>query len=172
MENEQTKQFTFTYQTKVSDMYRFLMYHAYIGFSGIVNVVITVGALFLLFTGAGKGNAFYNAMLILAASLFTIINPIQLYYKAAKQVKLTPMFQKPLDYVVSSEGILVKQGEDQMLLEWNMLRKVVETKKDFYLYMSLTRAHVLPKEGYLENVETMREFIRENVTEGIIKIKK
>lgn len=166
------QQVSFQYQTTVKDMYRFLMHHAYIGVSGIINVVISGGALALLIANADQYSAFNKAGLILIASLFTIINPIYLYFKAAKQVKLTPMFQKPLDYLIDAKGIQVSQGEDQMVLPWEEVHKIIETKKDFYLYMSLTRAHVLPKEGYIEHVDLLRDIIKENATGAIKRLKK
>lgn len=171
MENEQVKEIKFSYQTKVSDMYRFLMQYSYGGFRGIINLVISIGALVLLFTGADGGNAFNKVLLILIAALFTVIEPIILYYKAARQVKLTPMFQQPLDYVINEQGIQVRLNEEEMVLVWEDIYKIVETKKDFYFYMSLNRAHILPKVGYEEQCCLMRDFINK-YAKGIVKIKK
>jgi hypothetical protein len=147
------------------------MNYSYHGFRGIVNLVISVGALVLLFTGADEGYAFNTALLIVIAALFTVINPIKLYFKAAKQVKFTPMFQQPLDYTINSEGIFVRLKEDEMTLAWADIYKIVETKKDFYFYMSFNRAHILPQEGYLEQCDIMRELIRKHA-KNITKIKK
>ena len=163
---------SFSYQTKVKDMYRFFLYHAYIGISGVINLLISVGAIVLLITGGKQRDAFGNVILIILALLFTVINPIQLYYKAAKQVKLTPMFQQPLNYEISKDGIKVTLGEEEMALPFSEVRKIVETGKDFYFYMTLTRAHVLPKEGFSEDVNMMRTLINEYATDSIKRIKK
>jgi hypothetical protein len=161
----------FTYQTKVNDMYRFLMYYSYYGFRGIVNLIISFGAVILLINGADEGYDFNKALLILIAALFTIINPIMLYFKAAKQVKLTPMFQYSLDYKVNAEGIFVRLKEEETTLDWADIYKIVETRKDFYFYMSFNRAHILPKEGYQDQCGKMRELIRAHA-KGIVRIKK
>lgn len=171
MENEQPKSIIFTYQTKVSDMYRFLMQYSYHGFRGIVNLVISIGALALLITGADQGYAFNRVLLILAAALFTVIQPVKLFYMAAKQIKLSPMFQQPLDYQIDDSGVTVRLKEDEMLLAWDNIYKIVETRKDFYFYMSFDRAHILTKEGYRDQCELMRELIRKNA-KGIVKIKR
>lgn len=171
MDKEPDKAVVFTYQTKVNDMYRFLMYYSYHGFRGIVNLVISFGAIILLMSGADEGYAFNKALLILIAALFTVINPIQLYIKAAKQVKLTPMFQHPLDYKVNAEGIFVRLKEEEMSLAWSDIYKIVETRKDFYFYTSFNRAHIFPKEGYEEQCDLMRELIRTHA-KGIVRIKK
>ena len=135
----------FSVTMKVKTMYRFLMHHGYVGAAGIINLIISGGALVLLIMGVGDTTTAKVALIIVAA-LFTIINPIYLYYKAAKQVKLTPMFAKPFDYVVGQEGITVSQEEEQLAVTWGELRKVVETKTDFYVYLSLTRAYIFPKD--------------------------
>ena len=136
----------FSVKMQVKTMYRFLMHHGYAGISGIINLIISGGALVLLILGIGESVTSKVALVIVAA-LFTVINPLYLYYKAAKQVKLTPMFANPLDYVVNEEGLTVSQGEEALTVEWGELRKVVETKKDFYVYLSLTRAYIFPKEN-------------------------
>ncbi len=166
------KEIIFQYQTKISDMYRFLMHHAYIGVSGIINLLLSVGALVLLFAGAGGGQAFSNLMLGLIASLFTIINPVLLYYKAAKQVKLTPMFQKPIDYFINEEGILVSQGEEKLLINWTDIWKAVETKSAFYFYLSLRGAYILPKEAFYNQVDEVKKIVMERAPEARKKFKK
>lgn len=171
MDKEQKQEIKFSYQTKVSDMYGFHMNFSYSGFRGFINLIISFGAIILLVYGADDGYAFNKALLILIASLFTVINPIMLYFKAAKQVKLNPMFQQPLDYTVNEQGILVKLKEEESILSWADIYKIVETRKDFCFYMSFNRAHILPKEGYMEQCDLMRELIRK-YAKGIVKIKK
>ena len=151
---------TFQYQTKVKDMYRYQMRYNYTGYKGITNMVISVGALALLITGAGGGDAFSNLMLIMAASLFTIITPIQLFYKAAKQVKLTPMFQKPIDYSISMEGLQLSQAQDKLVIQWEDIHKVIETKYYFYIYLSVNGAYILPKEALDQHCVCLREIIQ------------
>lgn len=153
----------FQIRIKVNDMYRFLMRHAYIGISGIINLVISGGAFVLFLLGVGNNSGVSNTVLLLIAALFTVINPLYLYYKAAKQVKLTPMFLKPLDYVVNESGIFVSQGEEKLTIEWEQIRKVIETKQDFYIYLSVTRAYILPKAQYESQVETVKALIKKHV---------
>lgn len=150
----------FQVEIRVQDMYRFLMRHAYYGLSGIINLIISGGAFVLFLLGKGTGSPFGNAMLLLIAALFTIINPIFLYYKAAKQVKLTPMFKKPLDYIINDKGITVRQGEEELPIEWTHVYKVIETNKDFYIYLSLTRAYILPKNQYTDKVELVKKLLQ------------
>lgn len=160
----------FSVTMKVKTMYRFLMYHGYAGVAGIINFIISGGALVLLIMGVGDTTTAKVALVIVAA-LFTIINPLYLYYKAAKQVKLTPMFAKPFDYVVGQDGITVSQGEEQLAVTWKELRKVVETKTDFYVYLSLTRAYIFPKDEIGKNCGEFRELVKAHTDPKLCKCK-
>ena len=155
---------------KVKDMYRFQMYNGYSGISGIINLVISGGALILLLAGFGDTTT-AKVMLGIIAALFTVINPIYLYYKAAKQVKLTPMFSKPLEYLMDEEGITVSQGEEFLPVAWKELRKVVETKMDFYVYLSLTRAYIFPKAALDGQEPEFRKIVTEHIDPKICKCK-
>ena len=160
----------FQIRIKVNDMYRFLMRHAYVGFSGVINLVISGGAFVLYLLGVGNNSRVSNTMLLLIAALFTIINPVYLYYKAAKQVKLTPMFLKPLDYIIKEDGIYVSQGDEKLTIEWEQVRKIIETKHDFYIYLSVTRAYILPKDQYTGQVQVVRNLIKAHVETKLCKL--
>ena len=110
-------------------------------------------------------------MLVLIALLFTVINPIYLLYKAAKQVKLTPMFLKPLNYVVNEQGILVSQETEKLLTEWEEVIKVTETKQAYYIYLSLTRSFLFPKEALGDQEQIFREILRKEVDSKKCRLK-
>ena len=107
--------------------------------------------------------------LILAAALFTIINPINLLLKSVKQVVLLPTFRKPLSYTFGAEGILVRQEEAEMLTNWNEVVRVVETRRSILIYMSAVRAYILPKKQYAEQVEAVKKQLENNSCYGSSK---
>ena len=47
----------FSVKMKVKTMYRFLIHHGYAGMSGVINFVISGGALALLVAGGGESTA-------------------------------------------------------------------------------------------------------------------
>ena len=103
------KEVTFSVQVKVKDVFCFLMHHANRGAALIINILITVGAIALLVTGYAKGEPVKLVVLVTLALLFTVINPIQLYGRAKKQVQRNPAFAKPLKYTLTEEGITMSQ---------------------------------------------------------------
>jgi len=165
------KEIKFQVLIKVADMYNFLLCHAYAGYQGIVGILISVGAFALYLSGFGKGDSFATLLLILMSALFTIIQPLHLYYKAAKQVKLNPVFREPLNYKVNKEGITVGQGEEEGLMLWQDIVKVMETKRSVIIYLSRINAYIFPKRELGEQYETFKNFIKENLEEKCRKLK-
>lgn len=165
------KEIKFQVLMKVTDMYNFLLRHAYGGYQGIIGIVISVGAFSLYLSGFGKGDSFSTLLLIVMSSLFTIIQPLHLYYKAAKQVKLNPVFREPLNYKVNQEGITVGQGEEEGLMPWEDIVKVIETKRSVIIYLSRINAYIFPKRELGEQYEAFKSFINKHVDAKYRKLK-
>lgn len=156
----------FSVKMKVIDMYRFLMYLSYSGRSCVINMVISVGALVLLLSGVADTTMSRVALGVIAA-LFLVVNPVFLYYRAAKQVKLNPAYEKPMEYLVNDEGILISQGEETMPVEWGCLTKIVERKHAVYVFANVSAAVflLLPKSALAECEEPFKEALKKK-TEG------
>lgn len=158
-------------QMTPSAMFDFLYWHSYHGFMGIVNYGFSLIALIALLCGFGKGNAIATIALIVLASLFTIVNPALLYYKAVRQVKRTPMFQKPLQYAFDEKGFSVSQGKEQAFASWSDVLLLRETNKIIVLYLGSANATVLPKKDCKEHLSQIKEFIRIGAPEVAKKLK-
>lgn len=167
-----TKEVSITIQLKASDMFHFLMRHTYTSFSGIFGVFLSCGALVLLMIGFQTNDPLNNIILIFMSTLFLIINPIQLKFKAARQIKTNPMFQKPLNYKINQEGLLAAQGEEEVVVKWEEVRKIVETGKCIIIYLSPVRAFIFPREQYQEQYEMVKGIICDNTEKRICKWRK
>ena len=101
---ESFKEVKFSVQMNTAYMFDFLYWHSYHGITGIINYALSFAGIAALIAGFGKGNAFVTVMLVALASLFTVVNPLTLLYKAARQVKNSPMFAKTLMRLQASGG--------------------------------------------------------------------
>lgn len=135
----------FSVVTKVMDLYDFLLNHMYRSFRGLIGIGISIAALVLLINGGGQGDNFRIVMLVIIAALFTVIQPIQLFMKAAQRVKLNADAEVPLFYVVNKEGIHVKQKEEEMTLPWENVVKIKRTPRSLLIYSSSIHAFIIPK---------------------------
>ena len=165
------KEVSLTVQMTPDAMFDFLYWHSYHGVMGIVNYGFSFIALLALVFGFGKGNAIATIALIVLASLFTIINPSLLYYKAMRQVKNNPMFQKPLEYTFNEKGFSVAQGQEKAFASWSNVLLLRETKKTIVLYLGAANATVLPKKDCKEHLIEIKDFIKSGNEEVAKKLK-
>ena len=77
------------------DMYNFLMYHSYHGFTGIFSIAAGIALLAYFFwcAGTGRENSFLYPLF---GVLFLVYQPWTLFISSAKQVSSNPVFQKPI----------------------------------------------------------------------------
>lgn len=128
----------------VADLYRFSMRHNYTHASGLLGLLLSLGALVFLFLNFKDFDSMAVLTLLIIGLSFTVIQPIMLYQKAHRQIKRTGSFAKPLHYTVNIEGIRVSQNEQVVIIEWPEVRKLVAAKKAIYIYMSPIRAFIFP----------------------------
>lgn len=169
---ESFKEVKFSVQMKTSYLFDFLYWHSYHGITGIINYVFSFIGIAALIAGFGKGNTMITIMLILLALLFTVINPAMLYYKAARQMRRTPMFSKPLYYKFDTRGFTISQDSSSDTAEWNTVIFVRETGKSIILYMGASNALILPKKEIGDQLNDLKKLIRAALPEQAKKLKK
>lgn len=150
---------------QAKDLYSFLMRHTYTGFSGLFGVAISLFCLVLIIINYSK----YDTMHIVALAivvLYSVLQPGMLYVKARKQAKNNGNISTALEYTCNDDGIRIRQGEQQVQVMWIEIRKVVQTAKRIYVYMSPVRAFIFPAEQCGGQYEALKAIIRNN-TEAV-----
>ena len=124
----------FEVQMTKSAMFDFLLYASYTSLTGILNVIIGFVTLGVGINKIVQGDISSSMIFFMFATVFLIGNPINIKVRASEQVLRTPMFQKPLCYELTEEGVLVSQDDQSASNKWEDFRKVVETKKSVIMY--------------------------------------
>ena len=132
--------------TKVGpkDMYRFQLYHTYVGVTGLLLGLLAILALADLIGNFSSMNTGTKAICVLLILWAVVINPVNLYFKSKRQVETAELFQNPIDLEVTKEGITLTQGENGGTIAWKEVTKIVILKKLVIFYMGKVRAHLLP----------------------------
>lgn len=167
---------SFSVTMTVKELYRFIIYHAYHKVSGIMGLVMSVVAFFLLLFNGNSFSEQTRAVLVLIAIWFVVLDPIILYGRARGQVRRNRAYKKPLNYVVDEKGVTISQDEQSQTVLWEQLYKIVETKKQFLFYSTPMYAFIFPKaelaeeekECFLEIINTYTKDTRVEV-KGMIK---
>ena len=160
----------FQVQMNETYMYDFMKYHNYTSTSGIINVVAGLLCLATFVVKISKGDIQASIWLI-CAIVFLVVDPYSIKTRAKKQVNHTEMFQKPLEYEVTSEGVIVRQEDQEVLSTWDTFTKAVTTGKSVLLYMGRVRAIILPKECIGEQYEELVKMLYQYMPMKKVRVK-
>ncbi len=158
------KEVKFSVQITVKDMFAFLMHHSYRGVSLLADAIVTFGAIGLLVAGFGKGDPVKTVALIFVALLFTVVHPLQLYNRARKQVTKNEVFKKPLNYVLTDEGITMSQGEESQSFTWVDVYQIKEYKSQILVYTGRVYACIWPKSALAECENEVKELFQKHLS--------
>lgn len=139
------KEIQFDVDLTIAELYAFSMRHTYFSVSGIVGLLISIGSLLIVGIRYSVLDQTTVIALVIIGLLFTVVQPIMLYFKARSQRKQNESINAPLHYTLSEEGIGVSQGEQTVQVKWYEVRKKIRTRSAYYLYMSPVRAFIFPK---------------------------
>lgn len=155
------------------EMFNFLLRHNSTTFGGICGIVLSIGALVMFFLNLGneKMSVSYKVALIAVALLFTVVQPIMLYFKAATQIKNSDAINKPMVYEFNKTGVTITQGEDSVTNKYEDITKVISTKVSVIIYVSKYRAFIIPKASIGEDFETLKDLLVANVKARTVTVK-
>ncbi|MBQ3061509.1 MAG: YcxB family protein [Lachnospiraceae bacterium] len=149
----------FSVNMTVKDMYKFLLRHAYYCVSGVISVLISIASIVIMVVRFEYLTPSQLGLLAIAGCMFTVVLPMHLWTRATTIVKLTPSFQKTLNYRVDDEGVYVSQEEEGVLLPWSGVYKSVETRSHIVIYSSPKNGFIFPKNQINESADIVRQLI-------------
>ncbi len=162
-----------TVKLTTKELFSFLMYNTYSTVTSFIWIILSIGAFigFFYMLGMPEANPVYLAVLLGIGLLFTVVQPIMLYFKAKKQVMKNEAINASLHYTFSKAGIGVAQGELSAFSNWDEIMKVTSNKTLIMLYTSRINAYIIPKASVGEALDDLKGLIKENCDAGYMKIK-
>lgn len=128
-------------------MYDFMLYSSLTSTTGILGIIAGGLLLAIGIEQVMAGEIGTAATYFMFAAIFLVVNPMNTKIRAGEQVKRTPMFQKPLTYVLDEEGVKVSQDDQSAENSWEDFRKAISTNKSIILFITKKRAIIFPKES-------------------------
>lgn len=153
-------------ETKIGtgELYSYLMMHTYSSFSGKVCVILSLLALIMLLLGAGKGDMTKTVILGIVALLYTVINPIMLYMKAARQAKLNPAYKDSMKFGFHEKGVNISFGGNEGMIPWDKMMKAKKTKKVYALYTDPIHAFLIATKDLRKTGSEIESYMEEHMT--------
>lgn len=156
---------SFDVDITVKDMYKFLLNNVYRKITGIIWVIFSFIVVGVTVYTWGDVEYMYSALLILLASLYTVITPVTLYFRARRQVKKNGAFKDTLHYTLDDEGIKISQGDQSAEAAWEDLWKTVKYGGQIVVYSNAVSAFIWPVrclEGCFDSVvDTLNDRMEE-----------
>ena len=149
-------------------LFSFLLRHTYTSLSGIVGLIISAVAFVFFFISLNGSNDFQKVILLLAALLYTVINPYMLYMKAKAQSVTNPLYKETLVYTLDDAGVHLTVNGKEESLEWSMIEKWRKTRKVCILYTSKIHAILLPYGAMNGRREQVESLIKEKLNQSMI----
>ena len=152
------------------DMYHFLMYHSYHGFTGIFSIVAGIVLLGYFFwcLGTGREASFLYPFF---GVLFLIYQPWTLFISSAKQVTSNPVFRNPIGYELSENGITVSQDGVVNEIGWDGVRRVCEDKRCIFVYTGAKNACIWPKKQLGSQMTQVQQILASCVPSAAVRKK-
>ena len=150
-------------------MYCFLLYHVYHSVTGIISIIIGLGA-------AGYGICVWNhtdkswAYLLLGL-IFLLYEPIALFVQASGQIKKNPVFRETLKYEISDAGIRIVQKKMHNELPWEKIYKLCESRTCILIYTDAHNAIIWDKKQLGQSVVLIKKLLKEYVPADKCKLK-
>lgn len=143
-------------------LFDFLLFHAYSKLGGfLVNVLgLAVAFMGIIMYVAGKTTGTGAALYLLAAFLFLAYTPIQLKFRAARQVQVNEEFCQPVEYTFLEEyGIIMEWNHEKREYPWEEIERAVVTPKTIGIYYEKEQALILPKADFGEQFADIFQMI-------------
>lgn len=152
-------------------MFDFKLYTSYTSLSGIVGVIAGGACAVLGVQNLMSGNTTGATPFILIAIFFLVGTPLSMWMRSAEQVLKTPMFQKPITYEFTEEGVRISQDDQSVMNEWINFHKAVSTNKSIILYVTNVRALIFPRESLGEQYGAVVQMISTHMPAKKVKIR-
>ena len=156
-------QVEFDVQITDKELFDFQIYNAYHGTQGWASLVLSAVAVAMYCTKFGQVPITYSILYLVFAVVFALYVPVSLKLQSKAQYKRTKAFQNAMHYTLADECIILKAGEEEGQLPWNMVYKVVCSKKYLYIFGSRVNAYIIP----LSVIEGKREDIKSVFTDKL-----
>jgi hypothetical protein len=151
----------FDIKLSYGDMYRFDLYNTFHSSSGILSLVgAALVTLVTIFT-AGQIGLIYTVIYAICAVIFIIYYPLLLIFQSRAEIDRSTILSNPLHYTILDSGVDILsravETDNEVVLDWKDIWKLVETGKAFYIYTGKDAAYIIPKEQISAHVAKVRK---------------
>jgi len=125
--------YKFVYETKAFDLWKLSMYGVYGSMVGVFNIIFTIAMVLLTAKFWGEVNIFIKILLIIAVSLFTVIQPTAVYMRAKRHMATVP---QDMEIGFDDNGIYINTKNENSELKWTTIKGVFKKQNMIVIFTS------------------------------------
>lgn len=163
------KKITFQILVNAKDLWQFSMYHVNRGAQGVFNLIFTAAVLIVLITGWKGFPDSQRLALLICALIFTVLQPLMMYYKAKHQAR-RPEMEKPMILQFGNDGLTVRQQEQEAVFAWEQIGRVDKKPTMTIIYVDRIHAYLIPKEFYDGKEDDFFQLLRTYMPKERLKV--
>lgn len=148
--------YQFNYETKPSDLWQLSMYGIYRSIVGLVNVIFTGAMIVLLVTFWADVSWMYRILMLLGASLFTVIQPLVIYHRAKKQLS---GLNRSMEIGFDDHGVHVRSDKEKSSIKWRNIKGVAKQPTLVIVYSSATHGFILTNKVLGKDKEAFYRYV-------------
>ncbi len=157
----------FDVKMTTKDLYKYNLRNAYSGMQGILSIICAALVVFVFIWKFDSLSLVYKALFIALAIAFLLYIPIALYLRSKQVIAKSDVFREPLTFVFSDEEINIQSPvateEDETLLPWADIYKVVKTKSLILIYTNRVSAYIIPLEQITDKEKEIIDALKSKV---------
>lgn len=148
--------YQFTLHTTASELWQLFMYGIYGSMLGMINVVFTAAMILLAVRFFSSAHFVLKGLLVIAISLFTVIQPLLAYLRARKQAKSLP---QEVRLGFDDEGMHISMGDQKSDVAWDAVRGITRKPTLLVIFSSARHGFVLSNKVLGEHKEAFYQYI-------------
>lgn len=145
---------------KAIDFFWLSMHRVYRSMAGVCNIIFTV-ALILLTVKFWNGAAdLWQIGMLFGCILFPVIQPVEIYLRAKKQVAMLP---EDMELLVNEEGLHVTADHKKSFLHWDKINNVVREPNMIIIFSDARHGYMLTDRVLGETKDALFAFVKAKI---------
>lgn len=151
-------EYKYAYEVHPGDLWQLQMYYTYSSYLSIINIICIVSSIALLYSLWATSPWWLRIMLLLFLSLFTVIQPLGVYFRSKKSLKDN---HDHLELCFNEHGIEVAVDGKKEFKNWAQIQGVVFKPTLVVIYTDKTHGYILTNRILKDTKKAFRAFLKE-----------
>ena len=152
-------EYSYNYKVKPTDLWQVRMYYAYASYLAMVNIIAIFASVALLIAFWRNGAPWVRLVLLLFLSLFTVIQPLYIYYDCNRQLKAQGEIELTLTF--NDRGLTILTGGKTEKHPWRDIINVSVKPTLIVIYTGQSQGYILTNRVLGETRKGFLSFLRE-----------